>query len=117
LELVERPLQTVVCFDLPRPPPSDTNDLQEIPPPKAGDSPAISIPNQRDSIVLLESLPGSVPVIYLDFQGGYTTTWGGMALFSSEPGGVGLDGRWVEAGEQGANLISAHRPIMTSNSK
>jgi hypothetical protein len=71
-ELVERSLQSVICFDLPRPVPGATNDLQEISPLKPGDFPTVPVPNYQNGIVVLESLPGSIPVIYLDFQGGYT---------------------------------------------
>ncbi len=78
-ELVARPLDQVICQRLPRPAGAGTNNVEEIPPLNPSDFPNVPIPAYQSGIVVLESLPGSVPVIYMDFQGGYTPTWGGIA--------------------------------------
>jgi hypothetical protein len=56
-----------------------TNILQEIPPLDPDQFPSVPIPPYQNGIIVLESLPGPYPVIYLDFQGGYTPTWGGIS--------------------------------------
>jgi hypothetical protein len=73
-ELVARPLEKVVCLEA-SPPSRGCVEIQEIPPLKPEDFPAVPIPNYQRGIVVLESLPGSTPVIYLDFQGGSTLEW------------------------------------------
>jgi hypothetical protein len=82
-ELVEHALAEVVCLRLPRPEheqDADTasGDAEEIPPLKPGDFPTVPIPAYQKGIIVLESLPGATGVIYLDYQGGYTPTWGGI---------------------------------------
>ena len=73
-ELVERPLKNVLCLKLP----PATNVTEEIPPLRPDAFPDVPIPAYQTGIVVLESLAGSTPVLYLDFQGGYTPTWGGI---------------------------------------
>ena len=76
-ELVERRLEEVMCVGLPCPAPGARQE--EIPSLKPDDSPAYPIPAYQEGIAVLESLPGAPAVIYLDFQGGYTPTWAGVA--------------------------------------
>ena len=73
-DLVERPLDKVICLSLT----AATNLTEKIPPLKPGDFPTNPIPAYQNGIIALESLPGSLTVIYIDYQGGYTPTWGGI---------------------------------------
>ena len=76
-ELVERSLAQVVCRALPPPTLLDTNHVDEIaplaPPEVAG-----YVPAYNGGIISLESLPGAIGVLYIDYRGGYTPTWGGI---------------------------------------
>lgn len=76
-ELVERALSEVLCLRLPA---AETNTLDPaaIPPLRPGDFPSLPIPDYQKGILVLESLHGAAAVVYLDFQGGYTPTWGGI---------------------------------------
>jgi hypothetical protein len=76
-ELVERPLEAVVCLMMP-PAPAKTNDTEEIPPLQPSDFPDVPIPPYQKGIIVLESLPGATAVVYLDYRGGRTPTWGGI---------------------------------------
>ena len=77
-ELVERSLGQVKCVNLPPPDGSVTNQNQPGSLVEPGDYPDLPIPPYQNGIVTLQSLPGATAVIYLDFQGGYTPTWGGV---------------------------------------
>ena len=82
-EFVPHPWNEVLCFALPRPVPprkSPAGGKLNLSP---DDFPAVPIPVYQTGIVVLESLPGSTPVIYLDFQGGSTPTWGGIQYLRS----------------------------------
>ena len=78
-ELVERPLEEVLCINLPRPAESGWGLRPKIPPLNPAAYPDLPIPPYQNGIVTLQSLPGAQTVIYLDFQGGYTDSWGGIA--------------------------------------
>jgi alpha-tubulin suppressor-like RCC1 family protein len=77
-ELVERPLDQVKCDHLPPPNGVVTNGSENSPLVEPGNYPDLPIPPYQNGIAVLESLPGAPAVIYLDFQGGYTPTWGGV---------------------------------------
>lgn len=77
-ELVERSLREVKCVKLPRVSGSKPPKIEEIPPLNPSEFPDVPVPGYQNGVIVLESLPGAVPVIYLDFQGGYTPTWGGV---------------------------------------
>lgn len=79
-ELVERDLGEVVCTTLPVPEAAGETspEVEEFPPLKPGDFPTLPIPGYQNGIVRLQSLPGARAVVYLDFQGGSTRTWGGI---------------------------------------
>jgi alpha-tubulin suppressor-like RCC1 family protein len=75
-ELVERPLEQVICQELPRAsgvPPEEPVSFQAQKP--NGTLPQ-TIPDYQNGIVALESFPGAKAVIYLDFQGGFDVTSG-----------------------------------------
>ena len=74
-ELVERGLGEVICLTLP--PPVDALK-EEIPPLDPSDHPDYPIPDYQEGIIPLQSLPGATGVLYIDFRGGYTPTWGGI---------------------------------------
>jgi len=99
-ELVERPLNQVLCVQL-LPPPVDgsTNDVEEIPPLKPNDFPNVPIPDYQNGIIVLESLPGSTPVLYMDFQGGYTPTWGGITYARPSVNNAQIRDVWVRVAE------------------
>jgi hypothetical protein len=88
-ELWQRRLDEVVCLDLPRQQAatagSGTNDPAEMPPLRP-DNEALYSPSYNSNIVSLQSYPGSSAVLLLDFFGGYTPTWGGIAY--SKPANV-----------------------------
>ena len=73
-ELVEYPLEAVLCSALPPVP-----EGEEIPPLEPADFPDYPIPDYQEGIISLQSLPGATGVVYIDYRGGYTTTWGGIA--------------------------------------
>jgi len=82
-ELVERPLGEILCQKLPRPRDRSTNHVKDIPPLNPGNFPVVPIPPYQNGIVSLESLHGATAVLYMDFQGGYTPTWGGISYVAA----------------------------------
>ena len=80
MELVERPLTSVKCVGMPQSPrrTSLAGQIEEIPPLNPDEFPALPIPDYQQGIIRLQSQTGARPVIYLDFQGGYTPSWGGI---------------------------------------
>jgi autotransporter-associated beta strand protein len=76
-ELVERALAQVVCRAVPPPAPLDPNHVEEVPPLDPQDVTGF-VPAYNDGIIALESLPGATGVLYIDYRGGYTPTWGGI---------------------------------------
>ncbi|HNQ72869.1 MAG TPA: cadherin domain-containing protein [Verrucomicrobiota bacterium] len=80
-ELVERPLDQVICLRL-TPAENAAGDTDEIPPLYPDDFPTLPIPDYQQGTVVLQSLAGATGVIYLDFHAGYTPTWGGITYAS-----------------------------------
>ena len=88
-ELWRRRLDEVICQDMPRPEAASAGASTNVPsemPPLRPDSEAIYGPSYNSNIVSLQSYPGSSAVLLLDFFGGYTPTWGGIAY--SKPANV-----------------------------
>ncbi len=79
-ELVERPLSSVLCMELPQPEQRPGRKIAEIPPLNPAEFPSVPVPGYQNGIVVLESLAGAKPVVYLDFQGGYTEAWGSIPI-------------------------------------
>ena len=77
-ELVRHAVKEVICVDLPPPPATTANAVATTAQVSPGDYPNLPIPPYQNGIITLQSLPGAVAVVYLDFQGGYTPTWGGV---------------------------------------
>ncbi|MFO1512624.1 MAG: cadherin domain-containing protein [Verrucomicrobiota bacterium] len=98
-ELVERPLKEVLCLQLPAATDGSSNDVEEIPPLRPTDFPTVPIPAYQNGIIVLESLPGSTPVLYLDFQGGYTPTWGGITYDRPNVNNAQIRDVWVRVAE------------------
>ncbi len=98
-ELVEHPLNQVLCLRMPAAADDSTNDVEEIPPLKPNDFPNVPIPDYQNGIIVLESLPGSTPVLYLDFQGGYTPTWGGITYARPSVNNAQIRDVWVRVAE------------------
>lgn len=87
-ELWQRRLDEVLCQDLPRATgaaSATTNETAEMPPLRPDLVPDYA-PAYNSNIVSLQSYPGSPAVLLLDFFGGYTSTWGGIAY--ARPAGV-----------------------------
>jgi hypothetical protein len=81
-ELWQRRLNEVICLDLPRHETASAAVSTNVPaemPPLRPDNEAIYGPAYNSNIVSLQSYPGSSAVLLLDFFGGYTPTWGGIA--------------------------------------
>lgn len=86
-ELWERRRDEVVCVDMPQPQAAaaSTNQTANIPPLRPDDVPEYA-PSYNSNIVSLQSYPGSSAVLLLNFFGGYTPTWNGIAY--SRPANV-----------------------------
>ena len=98
-ELVQRPLRNVVCMDLPRPDKRRVAKVGEVPPLNPADFPQEPIPGYQNGVIVLESLHGAKAVIYLDFQGGYTESWGGIAYQRSNFGNADIFEIWRRVSE------------------
>lgn len=96
-ELVEHSLKEVLCLRLPAY--DSTNDIEEIPPLKPDDFPTVPVPDYQNGIIVLQSLPGSTPVLYMDFQGGYTPTWGGITYDRPNVNNAQIRDVWVRVAE------------------
>lgn len=98
-ELVRRPLRNVVCMDLPPVDKRRVAKLGEIPPLNPADFPQEPIPGYQNGVIMLESLHGAKAVIYLDFEGGYTESWGGVAYQRSNFGNADIFEIWRRVSE------------------
>lgn len=81
-ELWQRRLDEVVCVNLSKPEAAAelelTNVTESITPLRPDLVPDY-VPSYNSNVVTLQSYPGSPAVLLLDFFGGYTPTWGGVA--------------------------------------
>ena len=78
-ELVKRPLAEVMCLALPAMSAADLAAWETEPaPPLRPDLVPDYVPAYNDGIISLQSLPGATGVLYIDYRGGYTPTWGGI---------------------------------------
>lgn len=94
-QLVEMPLGNALCLSMPlyNGPPS-----AEIPlnPSNYPDDP---IPAYQDGIVSLQSLPGATAVLYIDYRGGYTPTWGGITYQKPNVSNAQIRDVWTRVAE------------------
>ncbi|MBL9135382.1 MAG: cadherin domain-containing protein [Verrucomicrobiales bacterium] len=78
-ELVSRSLEEVLCVGLPRPLGGTGAGSTALKQSTLFDADSHeSWVEDLDGVALFESLPGAGPVIYLDFHGGETASWGGI---------------------------------------
>ncbi|HLH53380.1 MAG TPA: cadherin domain-containing protein [Verrucomicrobiae bacterium] len=98
-ELVQRPLRSVLCMDLPQPGKRGGKKVGDVPPLNPGLFPTEPIPEYQNGVIVLESLHGATSVIYLDFQGGYTESWGGIAYERSNYGNAEIVEIWRRMAE------------------
>lgn len=96
-QLVERSLGEVLCLALPLP--AENEAAADSPPLKPVDFPTVPIPGYQQGIIVLESLPGAIGVIYLDFQGGYTPTWGGITYARPNSSNAQIRDVWARVAE------------------
>lgn len=78
-ELWQRQMGEVLCQAMPLAnDTTSTNEPENIPPLRP-DLVQNYVPSYNSNVVSLQSYPGSKAVLLLDFFGGYTPTWGGIA--------------------------------------
>jgi alpha-tubulin suppressor-like RCC1 family protein len=78
IELVEHPLSEVLCDRFPRPVQSKETRQVKASNHVIGQMSQVPIPAYQQGIIVLNSLRNPGPVVYLDFAGGSTPTWGGI---------------------------------------
>ncbi len=99
-ELVERRLDEVICERMPL---LDNNRLmtfstEEIPPLDPQDVPDL-IPPYNSGIISLQSRQGSTGVLYIDYRGGYTPTWGGITYQKPNVSNAQIKDVWKRVAE------------------
>ncbi len=99
-ELVERRLDEVICLMMPCVDDGMRNalDIGEIPPLEPQDVPDI-VPPYNSGIISLQSLPGAAGVLYIDYRGGYTPTWGGIAYEKPSASNAQIKDVWKRVAE------------------
>lgn len=98
-ELVARRLEKVLCLTMPAIDPAlATEEPEEIPPLRPDQVPDY-IPAYNDGIVSLQSLPGAVGVLYIDYRGGYTPTWGGITYAKPNVSNATIKDVWKRVAE------------------
>lgn len=98
-ELVARPLDEVLCLTMPARDASLAADEPEEIPPLRPDQVPDYVPAHNDGIVSLQSLPGVVPVLYIDYRGGYTPTWGGITYEKPNVSNATIKDVWKRVAE------------------
>jgi hypothetical protein len=97
-ELVQRRLDQVICQRIPTPEDGGPALVLEGPPLPAevANGP---IPDYQNGIVSLESLPLASAVVYLDFQGGHTPSWGGVTYDRPDVSKAEITEMWLRVSE------------------
>jgi len=95
-ELVAMPLGQIICLSLPAP---DTGSAAEEPALNPSDYPDTSVPSYQNGIVSLQSLPGATAVLYIDYRGGYTATWGGITYAKPSVTNAQIRDVWLRVAE------------------
>lgn len=98
-ELVKRALGEVTCLALPPRDPAGGAEAEEIPPLDPSDHPDYQIPAYQDGIIPLQSRPGSTGVLYIDYRGGYTPTWGGITYARPNVSNAQIKDVWKRVAE------------------
>ena len=99
-ELIARRLDEVICYSMPPVDTAllDTNSPEEMPPLRPDQVPDY-VPLYNDGIISLQSLPGAVGVLYIDFRGGYTPTWGGITYAKPNVSNAQIKDVWKRVAE------------------
>ncbi len=90
--MVARQLDEVKCIGLARP--ADTNRTAAVVDLNPENAPPIQRPVYQGATPALESLPGATGVLYLDFDGEYTETWGGINAAASGMSSATISDAW-----------------------
>lgn len=99
-ELVERRLDEVICLTMPKMDAATEAALEaeNIPPLNPQDVPDY-VPAYNDGIISLQSRPDSIGVIYIDYRGGYTPTWGGITYTKPNVSNATIKDVWKRVAE------------------
>ena len=98
-ELVERRLDEVLCLMMPRrDDETATLGAEEIPPLEPQDVPDF-VPPYNSGIISLQSLQGATGVLYIDYRGGYTPTWGGITYQKPSASNAQIKDVWKRVAE------------------
>lgn len=99
-ELVARRLDEVICLALPAVDPAlaDINAPEEMPPLRPDQVPDY-VPPYNEGIISLQSLPGATGVLYMDYRGGYTPTWGGITYAKPNASNAQIKDVWKRVAE------------------
>lgn len=98
-ELVGRRLDEVMCLTMPAIDPALAADEPEEIPPLRPDQVPDYVPPYNDGIISLQSLPGAVGVLYIDYRGGYTPTWGGITYEKPNVSNATIKDVWKRVAE------------------
>ena len=99
-ELVARRLDEVLCLTMPALDAAQLAalDAEEIPPLNPSGVPDY-VPAYNDGLISLQSLPGVTAVLYLDYRGGYTPTWGGITYAKPNVSNAQVKDVWQRVAE------------------
>jgi autotransporter-associated beta strand protein len=97
-ELVGWPLEKVICLGFPTL--DDGRSVpEEIPPLNPSDFVEYPVPDYQEGIVALQSRPGASAVLFIDYRGGYTPTWGGIAYARPDVSNADIRNVWKRVAE------------------
>src|ERR1035441_9572811 len=98
-ELVKHRLDEVMCLmpavDPALMPTNEPEEMAPLPPVQGTDY----VPAYNNGIISLQSLPGAVGVLYIDYRGGYTPTWGGITYNKPNVSNAQIKDVWKRVAE------------------
>ncbi len=97
-ELWQRRLDEVVCLSMQPVDEAALDESAEAPPLRPDLVPEY-VPSYNSNIVSLQSLPGAVGVVLLDYFGGYTPTWGGVKYSAPNVSNAEIRDVWKRVAE------------------
>ena len=99
-ELVKHRLDEVICLAMPPVDPAlEPTNIPEEMPPLRPDQVTDYVPAYNDGIISLQSLPGATGVLYIDYRGGYTPTWGGITYAKPSAASAQIKDVWKRVAE------------------
>jgi hypothetical protein len=99
-ELVKHRLDEVMCLAMPPVDPAlEPTNIPEEMPPLRPDQVTDYVPAYNDGIISLQSLPGATGVLYIDYRGGYTPTWGGITYAKPSATSAQIKDVWKRVAE------------------